>query len=68
MIGMRRRELLAVVSGATLSRALPSVAQATGISRIGYLGSNEKDSAVIRAFLQGLSEHGYSDGRNIELR
>ena len=67
MIGMRRRELLAVVSGAALSRALPAVAQAAGISRIGYLGSNEKDSAVIRAFLQGLSEHGYSGGRNLEL-
>jgi hypothetical protein len=63
---MRRRDL--IIAGAALFASADVHAQPPGRpSRIGYLGSNEKDSEVLRAFLQALGERGFSEGRNLEL-
>src|SRR4051794_1083919 len=66
---MRRRKLLAVLAGGAIAAPFCARAQPTGggPARIGYLASNGKDSEVVGAFLQGLRERGFGEGRNFEL-
>jgi ABC-type uncharacterized transport system substrate-binding protein len=66
---MQRRELLAVMTGGVIACSSPARARQTGgpLARIGYLGSVEKDSDVVSAFLQGLRERDFREGRNFEL-
>lgn len=65
---MRRRTFISLVGAAAATPARTAGAQQTGRpSRIGYLGSNEKDSEVVRAFLRGLNERGFREGQNLDL-
>src|SRR6185437_1892368 len=65
---MRRRTFISLVGAAAATPPWPAGAQQTGRPpRIGYLGSNEKDSEVVRAFLRGLNERGFREGQNLDL-
>jgi putative ABC transport system substrate-binding protein len=66
---MKRREFIAVLSGAAVAWPLgASAQQATKIARIGYLSGNLAANPHTReAFLQGLRDLGYVEGRNLEI-
>jgi putative ABC transport system substrate-binding protein len=64
--GMRRRDFLAVLGGATAARPSTAWAQHAGkVHRIGYLSPTAGLGALDKAFLQGLRELGYVEGKNI---
>src|ERR1700687_4775458 len=64
---MERREFIAVLSGAAVAWPLGgSAQQAAKVARIGYLSPNLASSPHLRdAFLQGLRDLGYVEGRNV---
>jgi putative ABC transport system substrate-binding protein len=63
---MRRRDLLAVLGVATAARPFTAWAQHAGkIHRIGYLSPTAGLGALDKAFVQGLQELGYVEGKNI---
>src|SRR5713226_9556 len=64
---MKRREFIAVLSGAAVAWPLGgSAQQAAKIARIGYLSGNLASNPHTReAFLQGLRDLGYIEGRNV---
>src|SRR6266699_2104515 len=65
---MRRRDLLALVAGAAALWPLPAEAQrAAKPARIGYLALDlaAAPSELREAFLQGLRDLGYIEGRNL---
>jgi putative tryptophan/tyrosine transport system substrate-binding protein len=65
---MRRRELMLLLGGAmTAARAVR--AQQKAMPVIGYLGSESPGpmAPLVAAFLQGLSETGYVDGKNVAI-
>jgi putative ABC transport system substrate-binding protein len=69
---MRRRELLALIGGATAAPSIwPTAARAQQQSMpvIGFLGSQSLDyyADLFRAFRQGLKESGYVDGENVTI-
>jgi len=61
-----RRVFLTIAGGSVLAAPLPAGAQAAKIAQLGYLGT---DRAAIphlhEAFLQGLRDLGYVEGRNL---
>jgi putative tryptophan/tyrosine transport system substrate-binding protein len=65
---MRRREFIAGMAGAAASQ-VAAWAQHPALPVIGYLGtgSAEADANRLRAFLQGLSETGYVEGKNVSI-
>ncbi len=66
---MRRRNLVALVTGATIAWPLAVRAQPL-MPVIGYLsnGSPESDNAIrLTAFRQGLNETGYVEGQNVAI-
>ena len=68
---MKRREFITLVGGAALAGSLAARAQQQGVRRAGVLmPSATEDSeakARVAAFLQGLQELGWTDGRNIRI-
>ena len=64
---MRRREFIALVGGAAVGWPVAAEAQqAAKVARIGYLSPNLASSPHLRdAFLQGLRDLGYGQGRNV---
>jgi len=67
---MRRRDFIVLVVGSATMRPLMVRAQhAQKISRIGVLlpGTPESFSLRTRAFLDGMRELGYVEGRTIEI-
>jgi putative tryptophan/tyrosine transport system substrate-binding protein len=62
---MRRREFIGLIGAAAWP--LAARAQQSPIPAIGYLygGSSASSTHLVAAFLQGLSEAGYVDGRNV---
>ena len=67
MVGMRRREVIALIGGAAASIARPPALRAqqqTKIPRIGIID----DSPRWNAFRQGLRDLGYLEGQNSALR
>jgi len=64
---MRRREILAGLTGAAAS-LLPARAQQR-IPVIGFLSSAsaDQDAGRLRGFRQGLSDMGYVEGRNVAI-
>src|SRR5262249_45517123 len=64
---MKRREFIALLSGAAAACPLgASAEQAAKVPRIGYLGGNVAANPHLReAFLQGLRDLGYVEGRNV---
>jgi putative ABC transport system substrate-binding protein len=64
---MKRREFIALLSGAAAAWPLgASAQQAAKVPRIGYLAGNLAANPHLReAFLQGLRDLGYVEGRNV---
>jgi putative ABC transport system substrate-binding protein len=65
---MRRRELVPILAGAMIS-AGPICAQQKAMPVVGYLGNASPKSAAsfLAAFRQGLSETGFTKGKNVTI-
>lgn len=65
---MRRREFITLLVGAA-AWPLSARAQSDRIPRIGFMGNStaELEANLLGAFLAGLREHGYEDGRTIAI-
>jgi putative tryptophan/tyrosine transport system substrate-binding protein len=66
---MKRRDFIKVLCGASVAFPLTVRAQPPAIPTLGYLhaGSADRNSSLVAAFRQGLSETGYVEGRNIAI-
>jgi len=66
---MRRRDFIGLLGGAAAAWPIASGAQQSAVPAIGYLSGRSPDysSQGISAFLKGLNEAGYVDGRNVSI-
>ena len=66
---MRRRDFIGLLGGAAAEWPIASGAQQSAVPVIGYLSGRSPDysSLGISAFLKGLNEAGYVDGRNVSI-
>jgi putative ABC transport system substrate-binding protein len=66
---MRRREFIALISGASLGWPLAARAQQPAVPIIGYLyaGSPESSTQRVAAFRKGLNDTGYREGENVAI-
>jgi putative ABC transport system substrate-binding protein len=65
MIGLRLAFTITLLFGGLFNPVAAEVQQGAKVARIGYLGGHSADSYVREAFLQGLRELGYVEGRNV---
>ena len=68
MTTMRRRDALLTLIGLTAAaRAVPCIAQQRKVARVGFLalGSASDHAPVAKAFMKGMADLGYIDGRNL---
>jgi ABC-type uncharacterized transport system substrate-binding protein len=67
---MRRRDLLALTAGAAALPSFAAVAEHKTMPVIGWLAiaSPEQSAPFVAAFLQGLREMGYVEGRNVTIK
>src|SRR5262249_26716245 len=63
---MRRRDFIGLLGGAATAWPIVSGAQQSAVPVIGYL-SGRSYSSQVSAFLEGLNEAGYVDGRNVSI-
>jgi putative ABC transport system substrate-binding protein len=66
---MRRRELIALLGGAAVTRPFAARAQQPGIPMVGFLGTRASgdDPQLLTAFRSGLKEGGYVEGQNVAI-
>jgi putative ABC transport system substrate-binding protein len=66
---MKRREVITLVGGAAVVGPLAAGAQQSAIPAVGYLylGSPEPVANRLAAFRKGLSETGFTEGRNLAI-
>jgi ABC-type uncharacterized transport system substrate-binding protein len=62
---MRRREFISLIGGVTVTWPLAVQAQQPVLPVVGLLRSAEIAESVIAAFRRGLSDSGYTDGKNV---
>jgi len=69
MLSMRRREFITLLGGAAAARPLTAHAQQTVRPVVGFLHltSMEETKEYLPAFLQGLNDTGYVEGKNVEI-
>jgi putative ABC transport system substrate-binding protein len=72
MPSMRRREFITLLCGAVAAWPLAARGQAARKRPlVGWLGGSSQDEQVAMrnrdAFVQGLREHGYEDGKNVDI-
>ena len=69
MFGMRRREFITLLGGAAAWPLTARAQQPDRMRRIGVLmpaaSDNQRYQAYLAAFLQGLQQLGWTDGRNV---
>ena len=68
MLGIRRREFITLLGGAS-AWPLVLLAQQPTVPVIGFLGSTSAEGYVpfVAAFRQGLKEGGYTEGQNVAI-
>jgi len=68
-VGIRRRELIAGLSGAAIAWPLTVRAQQPTMPVIGFLSTRSPESAVdlVTAFRKGLAEGGFKEGQNVAI-
>jgi putative ABC transport system substrate-binding protein len=65
---MKRRDFIALVSGAAVGWPFVARTQQPVMPVVGYLSNSpDTDADNLRAFRQGLSETGYGEGRNVAI-
>ena len=66
---MRRRDFIRFIAGSAAAWPIAAYAQQPGLPVIGFLHAASPQGAVqlLSAFLKGLSEAGYVDGRNVAI-
>jgi putative ABC transport system substrate-binding protein len=62
---VRRRDFIKVIVGSTFAWPIVSPAQQSAVPVIGYLSGRSPED--LSAFLKGLNEAGYVDGRNVSI-
>jgi hypothetical protein len=69
MFAMRRRDFIKVVAGSSAIWPLVARAQQPAMPVIGFVNvASAKDyTPLLSAFLKGVSEAGYVDGRNVSI-
>jgi putative ABC transport system substrate-binding protein len=68
---MRRREFIALLGSGAVAWPLTARAQSDRIRRIGmlmaYAASDPEAQLFVRTFVEGLSEFGWTDGKNLQI-
>ena len=64
---MLRREFIGLIGGAAATWPAIARAQQVAVPVVGFLSSVSLDSSLLTAFIRGLSEQGYIEGRNVRL-
>jgi putative ABC transport system substrate-binding protein len=65
---LKRREFITLLSGAAVWPSAARAQRARKIPRVGFMGNSTAalEANLIGPFREGLREHGYEEGRNIE--
>jgi hypothetical protein len=66
---MRRRDFIALLGSATAAWPLSARAQQPTMPVVGYLsaGTSSGDARPVAAFVKGLGETGYQDGKTVQI-